>query len=83
MEIKDLLDNLSKYDELEAPDGMNIVENEEDNNSKEYNRSLLDERMTDAKHALEDVLGYLKEAGIGDEDDIDALESAITVLTDL
>lgn len=81
MDIKDLLVNIAKYDEMEAPDGMNICEEEEA--SEYYNEKLLNERITDAKNALEDVLGYLKEAGRGDEDDLDALETAITVLTDI
>lgn len=82
MDIKDLLVNLAKYDEMEAPDGMNICEGEEES-SEYYKEKLLNERITDAKNALKDVVGYLQEAGRGDEDDLDALETAITVLTDI
>ena len=57
-----------------------IVKNFKKVLNESYNDELLKERALDAINAIKDVQGYLKELGIGDEDDLETLSSAIEVL---
>ena len=47
--------------------------------TESFNEERLKERASDATNALNDVIGYLKELGIGDMDDIETLQSAIDI----
>ena len=48
-----------------------------------FNEDRLKERAKDATNALNDILGYLKELGIGDVEDIKALQNAKNVTQQL
>ena len=48
-----------------------------------FNEDRLKERAKDATNALNDILGYLKELGIGDAEDIKALQNAKNVTQQL
>lgn len=48
-----------------------------------FNEDRLKERAKDATNALNDILGYLKELGIGDVEDIKALQNAKNVTQEL
>ncbi len=60
MEIKDLLAKIAEYDEMEAPDGMNIVEDiDQENEDAENKRKLRIYKK--AYEALEELSNFLEE----------------------
>lgn len=60
MEIKDLLAKIAEYDEMEAPDGMNIVEDiDQENEDAENKRKLRIYKK--AYEALEELCDFFEE----------------------